>query len=67
MRYRTDDPIADAARYDADCERELRKRPKCVYCRRHIQDDFLFDIDGVLSCEDCTKERFRKPVEDYIE
>lgn len=67
MPYRTDDPIADAARYDAECERWLKKRPKCSSCRHPIQDDYLFKINGVLYCEECANDEFRKPVEDYVE
>lgn len=67
MPYRTDDPIADAARYDAERERELRKRPKCGCCRHPIQDDYLFEVNGVLYCEECSNDEFRKPVDDYIE
>ena len=67
MPYRTDDPIADAARYDADRERELKKLPKCSCCRNHIQDDFLYEIGGVLYCERCLNDDFKHDIENYIE
>lgn len=67
MSYRTDDPIADAARYDADRQRELKKLPKCKCCRHPIQDDCLFDIDGALYCETCMNDEFKQDTDNYIE
>ena len=67
MCYRTDDPVRDAERYIAEQEEALKKLPKCSCCKHHIQDDYLYDIDGVLICEECLEQNFRKKVEDYIE
>lgn len=55
------------ARYEAEQQRELDKLPKCDCCGETITDDFLFDIDGTLYCEDCLNDSFRKPADDYIE
>ena len=30
-------------------------------------DDYLYDIDGVLICEECLEQNFRKRIEDYVE
>lgn len=49
----TDDPVADAAAYDAEQERELKKRPLCCKCGEHIQEDFAYDIFGDLYCDSC--------------
>lgn len=65
--YRTDDPLADYDRYCDEQERELDKLPKCDYCNEPITDDFYFEINGDIICEECLKDNFRKAVDDYIE
>ena len=65
--FRTNDPIADAMRRDAEEQSFLDKLPKCEYCGHTIMDDYLYDLAGDIMCESCLKEHFRKPVEDYME
>ena len=65
--FRTDDPIEDFLRHDAELQRELDKLPKCDYCNKPITGDFLFDINGDILCEGCLNDNFRKAVEDYVE
>lgn len=65
-RY-TDDPIADFNDHDASVSKWLSSRPICDMCGEHIQDDYLFEINGELICEDCLKTYHRKHVEDYME
>ena len=65
--YITDDPYADADRWDAEQTTALEKMPVCSYCDNHIQDETLCDIDGTLYCMECFKDNFIKNVEDYIE
>lgn len=62
----TDDPVADAARYAAEQEKELDKLPRCDYCDEPIQDDFYFSINGEVICEFCLDRFFRKDVSDYV-
>ena len=50
---------------EAEEERWLRKKPICVYCGRHIQDENLFDINGELYHEECAFSEFKKYTEDY--
>lgn len=66
MRY-TDDPVADAADYFDELERELKKYPVCDYCDETISEEYYFDIDGEFYHFDCLCEQFRKSTEDYIE
>ena len=66
MFFRTDDPVADFERYDAEKEAELEKMPKCSNCGEPIQDGYLFDIEDTLYCEECAYELFRKDAGDYI-
>ena len=67
MFFRTDDPIADFNRYDEEQQNYLDKLPKCDCCGEHITDEYLYDIDGTLFCEECLKDEFRKNTDDYIE
>ena len=67
MYIRTDDPVRDEMNHSAELEDKLQKMPKCSYCSEHIQDDYLYEIDGEIICEECVNENFRKNVEDYIE
>lgn len=63
--YYTDDPLADFARKDADDARWLDSRPKCYECGEPIQDDFCYEINGEIICEQCLNEYHRKMVDDY--
>lgn len=52
----TDNPIADAAAYDADCERWAARRPVCDECGEHIQDDHFYRFNGMIICPECMKD-----------
>lgn len=67
MNYRTDDPIADFDRYDAEQERQLKKFPQCDCCGKHITDDYFYNIDGTYICETCLTDDYRVKTEDYME
>ncbi len=54
-------------KYDAERQRELDRLPKCEYCGEPITDDYLYDINGDVICEECLKDNFRKLVDDYID
>ena len=51
--------------YEAEQEKSLARCPICSYCSEPIQDDYLFDIDGELYCEECMKDLFRHSTENY--
>lgn len=63
---RTDDPLADFERHDAEQQRRLDKLPRCGYCDEPITDDIYYEINGECVCEECLKEHHRKAVEDYV-
>ena len=65
--YYTNNPIADAERYEADRERELKKYPVCCNCGEHIQDDYCYVIQGDIYCSDCLNDDFRVCVEQLID
>lgn len=59
MYIRTDNPIRDFERYDAEQQRKLDRLPKCDRCKDPIQGEDCYDFDGVIICSDC--------LDDYIE
>lgn len=62
---RTDDPIRDALRRDAENERALSKRPRCCECGGYIQEDKYYDFHDRYICPQCLEENHRKWTEDY--
>lgn len=62
----TDDPLSDFDRYDRQQEEWLNSLPVCDCCGEPIQDDFCYEINGDLICEDCLDMHFRKAVDDII-
>ena len=52
-------------RHEAGQEARLARCPKCAYCDELIQEECLFDIDGILYHESCAEELFRKDTENY--
>ena len=57
--------------YDAfvarDSELEMLREllPLCVECKEQIQDDYYYEINGCIYCEECLNTEFRKDIEDY--
>ena len=56
MFYRTDDPIADFDRYDAEQSEWLKKLPKCERCGEPIQQEDVVHIDDKYYCDGCLAE-----------
>lgn len=50
---------------EAEEEKWLQNRPRCENCGEHIQDEYLYDVDGAVLCEECMKDLFRQSTEDY--
>lgn len=65
--FRTDDPIADFHRHDAEQCEELSKRPKCDLCHEYVQDEDYYNIGGTIHCEDCLNDNYRMSVEEYLD
>lgn len=55
--------------HDRELARRETRLPVCENpkCKKRINDDFYFEIDGETLCEDCVNLRYRKHTEDYIE
>ena len=47
-------------------EEALKNLPKCEYCGKEIQDEYCFEINDEIICEDCLMENFRKSTEDLV-
>lgn len=63
----TDDPLADFSAYDDEQQEWLGKRPVCVDCGEHIQDDVFFLINDEAICPECLVDNYRKYTDDYSE
>lgn len=51
--------------HEAERESWLSKRPICECCGEPIQDDYLYEINGDILCEECMKGEYRKWTENY--
>jgi formylmethanofuran dehydrogenase subunit E len=61
------DPIRDAEARDAEQQAALDKLPVCYYCGEPIQDDFCYEINDEIICEECLNANFRKQTDDLID
>ena len=52
--------------YEEQQAKELEKFPVCSVCGEYITDEFYFDIEDEIMCEDCLKDNFRKSTDDYV-
>lgn len=52
----TDDPIRDAANYEAERERKMQELPICDFCGDHITDDSYHEICGLNICDRCLED-----------
>lgn len=64
--YRTDDPVADFHRKDAEECEWLSKLPVCDCCNEPIMDEHYYEIDGSIMCQECLDDQCKKLVENYI-
>lgn len=65
--YYTDDPLADFDYYDAKEIERLSKLPTCEWCGEPIQDDYCYEINGEIICEECLNDNHRRFTNDLIE
>jgi formylmethanofuran dehydrogenase subunit E len=52
--------------YEDRMARRRLRFPKCSVCEERILDDYLFEINGELFCEECMKDSFRQDTDMYI-
>ncbi len=49
--------------HEAEMDEKLDRRPVCVCCEEHIQDDHAYNIGGELYCPDCMESQFRMEID----
>jgi len=64
--FRTNDPVADAERHIAEQDAKLDRLPKCSECDEPIQDEYCFEFNGELVCDECMDNNHRRRVDDYV-
>lgn len=52
--------------HEREQEKLLERLPNCEICGKIIQDDFYYEINDAIICEDCLNENYRKRTEDFI-
>ena len=62
----TDDPARDFAQWDMEQTMAEAMLPVCDDCGEVINDDYYYEVEGDILCEECMKHRYRKFTEDYI-
>ena len=65
--FRSESLNRDIDNYDRAQAQALAKLPRCSECDEPIQDDYCYEINGELICEECLKDNHRKSTEDYTE
>jgi formylmethanofuran dehydrogenase subunit E len=63
--FRHGDPLDDFDRIDQELARREARLPVCEKCKHRIYDDYYFEIDGEILCEECMKNRYQRRTEDY--
>lgn len=51
--------------HEAEQDKQLEKLPTCSCCGEPIQDEYYYEINDELYCEECMKNEYRKSTEDY--
>ena len=63
--YVSSDPDADFLRRDREQQEWEDSLPHCECCGDPI-DDYVWEIDDEILCDECAKAKFRRDVEDYL-
>jgi hypothetical protein len=52
--------------HEREKEKLLEQLPNCEICGKIIQDDFYYEINDAIICEECLIDNHRKRTEDFI-
>ena len=63
--YRSDNPDFDLKRWEREQQEWEDSLPRCEGCGEPI-DEYVWEIDDEILCEECAKAKFRRDVEDYM-
>ena len=66
MSYRTDDPVADFLRHDAEQAKLLESLPVCAECDEPIQDRYYFEINDEAVCKRCLVDNHKIRVDVFL-
>ena len=66
------EPVFEAVdRREREQEKWLEARPVCDVCEEHIQEDELYNFEGVIVCCQCyldyVDKTYKKNTDDYME
>ena len=50
--------------HDAEQQKQLDRLPRCSECERPIQEEFCYEVNGELVCDECMNNNHRKWVDD---
>ena len=64
MILTSNDPVADAARYDDECAKWESMTPVCDICGEHITDDYYYKIGNTVFHLSCAE---RYSVDSFVE
>lgn len=65
--FRHRDPLDDFDRLDRKQAEYEARLPRCEgkKCGKRIDEDFYYEIDNEILCEECMKKRYQRSTEDF--
>jgi len=48
------------AQYEQEQEKLRERLPICEECGHRIEDDYAYDLDGTVICEDCMGRKYKR-------
>lgn len=63
--FRSGDPARDFDLWQMEQQEWEDKLPRCECCGEPI-DDYVWEIDEQILCEDCARKKYRRDAEDYM-
>lgn len=66
LRQYTDDPPADWDAYCREQDALHNMLPICCECGQRIEDDFCYEINDAIICEDCMDRQYKKYTMDLV-
>jgi len=63
---RTDDPLADFNRHEAEQQEQMDKLPICAECGYRITAEKCYEINGKYICPECLENNHEHYTEDII-
>lgn len=63
--FRHGDPLDDFDRLDRKQAEAEARLPICDEYGHRIHDEYYYEIDGEILCEECMNRRYQRRTEDY--